>query len=124
MSEYLDARKRQRGTIDGWADGFEVIAARSTTEAEPAYIIPTGPCTTIATHIAYVGTVATGDIRIWRRINGVWYRGATVADALTFANETREWVVQPGTEVGFTISTISGGGTMAVIAEGIVEETD
>lgn len=122
MSQYLDPNRRERRPIDDWADGFEIIAARSTTESEPEYIIPVGKATTIRTYTKVSGTVSTLALRMWFYVQGTWYQGPTTdsGDALTGSvNEARDWDVRGATLVGFTVDAISGGGTVAVTAEGI-----
>lgn len=117
MAQYLPNNK----DIGGYAEGFPIIAATAVAEAEPAYIIPTGSYQGARTYCAYSGTVSACTLRLWFYVGGTWYRGATTDDgnALTGANEARDWVVEPDTHVGFTVDSISGGGTVTVRVEGV-----
>ena len=119
MAQYLPNNK----DIGDYADGFDIIPARSTTASEPDYILPTGDCTVIRTYLTYSGTVSACDVQMWSYVSGVWFEGPTVEDALGLTNEFRDWLVYPGTKVGFTVAAISGGGTVAVRAEGFVDGT-
>lgn len=122
MSQYLDPNQRGKGSLDRWADGFEIIPARSTVEAEPFYIIPTGGTTVIRTYIRVSGTVSTLALQIHYYVNGEWYDGPTTnnGDAIDgSASVVRDWYTERGTKVGFTVDSISGGGTVAVRAEAV-----
>jgi hypothetical protein len=121
MAQHLDNSPRSRKTIEDYADGFEIIPARSTAESEPAYFIPTGNATRLLTYCKYSGSVTSAALRIWYYTNGVWYRGTTTDSgaALTGANEAREWEVSRQATVGFTVDSIAGGGTVAVICEAV-----
>lgn len=110
-------------SIEDHTAGFEVIAARSTTQAAPDWIVPTGESTTVRTYLAYTGTVSSCDLTLWQYLGASWYAGPTVADALTGTDEYRDWAVEPGTLIGFTVSEIAGGGSVAVRARGIVDGT-
>lgn len=125
MSQYLDPNRRERAPIEDWADGFEIIPARSTTEVEPARIIPIGEATTVRTYTKIDGTVSELALRMWYYVGGTWYQGSSTGDSVADAlhgdrNEARDWDVRGCTLVGFTIDTIAGGGTVAVTAEGII----
>lgn len=124
MSQYLDPKQRERAPLERWAEGYEIIPARSTTEDEPARIIPIGEATTVRTYTKVDGTVSELALRMWYYVGETWYQGSSTADANADAlsgsvNEARDWDVRGCTLVGFTIDTISGGGTVAVTAEGI-----
>lgn len=83
---------------------------------------------TVRTLIAYQGTVESAVIRIWFRdpVTNVWYEGATTddLDALTPGgaspvNESRDWVVGYGSQVFFQVTSVQGGGTVAVRVQGV-----
>lgn len=109
-----------RSDVTEFPQGFEIIPARSTTEAEPDYIIPTGKATRVYTYTKTSGTVSTLALTMWAYVDGEWYAQSDTddGDSLTSGNQVREWVVHPNTLIGFTVSTISGGGTVRVLVRG------
>lgn len=123
MSQWLNEQRGERATIDTFPQAVEVIPARSTAESgDPQYFIPTGKATRLRTYLKYSGTVSSCSIQICYFVRGTWFRGPGVYDALTGANEVRDWGVRPGTIVGFRVSSLSGGGTVSVLVEDISGE--
>lgn len=84
----------------------------------------------VRTLLAYSGTVSTCALKIWFRdpLLAVWYEGATTddLDALTPGgaspvNEARDWDVGSATYFVFQVSTLTGGGTVAVRVARVLE---
>lgn len=104
-----------------------VIVATSVTTAAPVGGtdgFTTGPFSRIRTLIDYGGTVSAANVRLWTKVGGVWYRGASTADGDPLApatDESRDWDVGRWTEVTFQLEGITqtGGGTVTVRALGV-----
>jgi hypothetical protein len=77
----------------------------------------------VRTLMLYTGQVDTCAVQLWvrDRNTGIWYRGANTADVdplvpggASPVNEARAWDVGRQQEAYWTISAITGGGTVAV----------
>jgi len=102
-----------------YSEGVEIISDQSSVEAKPQVIIDVGNATRVLTYTRPSGTVSTLDLTIWDFINGEWYKKNSCEDELTGdGNEVRQWEVYPDTTIGFTVSAISGGGTVSVRIRG------
>jgi len=109
-----------------------VIAARTTTSTAPTSGTDGFLCGSdggvVRTMVTYAGSVTAVTLRLYvrNRVSGVWYRGASSADAgaLTPAsgNDARDWVVGEDAEFTFAVEAISpgtAGNTIAVDVIGV-----
>ena len=112
-----------------------VVAVAATAVATPAPTdaddgFDTGPYGTVRALLAYAGTVATCAVRLWvrDREGGEWFRAASTGEltaldpgGATPVNEARDWKVGRDAEVWFQVEEVSGGGTVEVRLQGVVE---
>ena len=107
--------------LSRYPSGFPIIDARSTVESEPEHVIQTGDYSLARVYFDYTGTVTACNLLLWFHRNGTWYRASSTDDGapLTGEDEARDFHVRTDASIGFTVESITGGGTVAVSVEGV-----